>query len=217
MKKLITIAIALLVVFEFLSFTVNVVPVKFKKSKGDAAQLLRDGDIVFQTTESAQCKAVKLATHSPYSHCGIIFKENNKVYVYEALQPVKITPFNEWLNQGVNKKINVKRLKNADSLLTASVIQKMKTYAKKFLGKNYDFYFEWSDERIYCSEYVWKIYKNAADIEVGKLQQLKNFDLTSTEVKQILKERYGNTIPYNETVISPADIFNSDLLVSVSF
>lgn len=30
-----------------------------------------------------------------------------------------------------------------------------------------------------------------------------------------MKERYGNNIPFNEPVISPAAIFNSELLVTV--
>ena len=33
-------------------------------------------------------------------------------------------------------------------------------------NKDYDLYFEWSDDKIYCSELVWKIYKNGADIEL---------------------------------------------------
>jgi hypothetical protein len=34
-------------------------------------------------------------------------------------------------------------------------------------------------------------------------------------VKKKMKERYGNKIPLNEIVISPASIFNSELLVTV--
>ena len=36
-------------------------------------------------------------------------------------------------------------------------------------GKHYDFWFEWSDERIYCSELVWKIYRRGLGIELGEL------------------------------------------------
>jgi uncharacterized protein YycO len=72
--------------------------------------------------------------------------------------------------------------------------------------------FGWSDEKIYCSELVWKIYKRGADVEIGKLQQLSDFDLSSDIVKAKLKERYGDNIPMNETVISPAAIFESQLL-----
>ena len=75
--------------------------------------------------------------------------------------------------------------------------------------------FEWSDNKIYCSELIWKVYQRATGIEIGKLEKLSSFDLTSKTVKKIMKERYGNTIPMNETVISPAAVFESDLLITV--
>ena len=62
---------------------------------------------------------------------------------------------------------------------------------------------------------VWKIYQRATGIEVGKIQKLKEFDLSNDAVKQKMKERYGNNIPMNETVISPGAIFDSELLMTV--
>ncbi len=82
-------------------------------------------------------------------------------------------------------------------------------------GKDYDLAFGWSDDKIYCSELVWKIYQRATGIEVGKIQKLKEFDLSNDAVKQKMKERYGNNIPMNETVISPGAIFDSELLMTV--
>ena len=57
---------------------------------------LKDGDLIFQTSRSSQSKAIQLATNSQYSHCGIVFKEGNSFYVFEAVQPVKRTPLAEW-------------------------------------------------------------------------------------------------------------------------
>jgi hypothetical protein len=173
---------------------------------------LKTGDIVFQTTESSQCKAVQLATHSIYSHCGMIYIINNKTYVYEAVGPVKLTPYEEWVQHGKGSKLVVKRLKN---ILPEESISKMKTVADKYKGKEYDFVFEWSDERIYCSELVYKIYMEGAGIAVGKVERLKDFDLSHPAVKEKLKERYGDKIPYEEMVVSPAGIFNSELLYTV--
>lgn len=91
----------------------------------------------------------------------------------------------------------------------------MKEEGAKLLGKSYDSAFDWSDEKIYCSELVWKIYKRGAEVEVGKLQYLRDFDLTGEEVQQKLKERYGDKIPKDEIVVSPASIFNSSMLETV--
>ena len=176
---------------------------------------LKDGDLIFQTSRSSQSKAIQLATNSQYSHCGIVFKEGNSFYVFEAVQPVKRTPLAEWIARGEKGEFVVKRLKNAEQNLTPDVIQKMKEIGKGFYGKNYDSAFEWSDEKIYCSELIWKIYKRATGIEIGNLEKLGDFDLSSKVVKQKIKERYGEKIPLEELVISPASLFESDKLVTV--
>jgi uncharacterized protein YycO len=176
---------------------------------------LKNGDIIFQTSLSSQSKAIQLATKSKYSHCGIIYKEGNDFFVFEAVQPVQLTPLAKWIARGQNGKYVVKRLKNADNVLTPAVLAKMKAIAQQFKGKNYDITFEWSDDKIYCSELIWKIYQRAAGIKIGALQKLGDFDLSHDLVKQKMKERYGNNIPIAETVVSPAAIYDSPLLTTV--
>ena len=176
---------------------------------------IQNGDIIFQTSKSSQSKAIQIATNSKYSHMGLIYEIKGKYFVYEAIQPVRLTPLNKWINRGENKHYIVKRLKNSTEILTQSTLAKMKQVGEKFKGKNYDLFFEWSDSKIYCSELVWKIYKEGANIEIGKLQKLSDFDLSKNIVKQKMKERYGDEIPLNEKVISPAEMFNSDKLITI--
>ena len=174
-----------------------------------------DGDLIFQTSKSPQSNAIQLATKSKYSHCGIIYKIDGNFIVFEASSKVKKTPIKEWIKNGKDHIYVVKRLKNASEILTSATLEKMKLISNKFNGKNYDSTFEWSDEKIYCSELIWKIYYQATGIEIGKLKKLKDFDLTSLKVKQIMANRYGVKIPLNNTVISPDDIFKSELLFTV--
>jgi uncharacterized protein YycO len=176
---------------------------------------IKNGDLIFQTSLSRQSKAIQLATKSKFSHCGLIYKEGNDYYVFEAIQPVKRTPLDKWIARGQDGKYVIKRLKNADQVLTPMVITKMKQIGNQFNGKNYDLTFEWSDDKIYCSELIWKIYQRATGIEIGKLEKLGNFDLTNDAVKKKMKERYGEKIPTEEIVISPASIFDSELLTTV--
>ena len=177
--------------------------------------IIQSGDIIFQTSRSSQSKAIQLATKSKYSHMGVIYKIDGQFFVYEAVQPVKLTPLKEWVNRGENGHYVIKRLENADLILTSSTLSKMKQIGEQFKGKPYDIYFEWSDDKIYCSELVWKIYKLAANIEIGQLEKLSDFDLSNDIVKDKMKERYGNNIPLDEKVISPAAMFNSPDLIEV--
>jgi hypothetical protein len=181
----------------------------------DLEPTLQDGDIIFQISKSNQSKAIQLATKSKYSHMGMIYKKANKVYVFEAIQPVKLTTLENWVARGEKQHYVVKRLKESEKILSDQVKQKMKLIGEKFLGKDYDIYFEWSDNRIYCSELVWKIYKETVNIEIGNLEKLGNFDLSNKLVKKKLKERYGDKIPMNESVISPEAMFSSDKLWTV--
>lgn len=178
--------------------------------------LVKEGDLIFQTSLSAQSKAIQLATKSKYSHCGIIFKDKNGYFVLEAISQVKRTPLAQWIARGQGKAFVLKRLRHADQVLKPAVVMKMKKVGQDLSGKNYDLTFEWSDDRIYCSELIWKIYQRATGLEIGKLEKLRDFDLSNDIVRQKMKARYGTHIPLNETVISPASIFNSSLLSTVS-
>lgn len=176
---------------------------------------IKDGDIIFHESLSSQGAELKLSTKSQYTHMGIIYKMNGSYYVYEAVQPVKLTALEKWINRGKDGHYVIKRLRNADKVLTETNLKKMKSVGKQFRGRSYDNLFQWSDTRIYCSELVWKIYKRALNIEIGSLQRFKDFDLSHPRVKALIQKRYGNRINLNETVISPVQMFNSDLLVTV--
>jgi hypothetical protein len=63
-----------------------------------AAEQLRDGDIIFQTSRSDQSVAIQKATHSPCSHMGIVFLRNGSPYVYEAIDTVQYTPLRKWVD-----------------------------------------------------------------------------------------------------------------------
>lgn len=176
---------------------------------------IKEGDMIFQTSESKQCEAIRIATNSKFSHCGIVFIEKGEKYVFEAVQPVKYTPLENWITHGKENHFVVTRVKNASTLLGSETLQKMKNYAKGFNNKGYDNYFEWSDDKIYCSELIWKIYKNGAGIELCPLQKLKNFNLRDTRVQEILAERYGNKIPLEENVVAPSNLEQSKIITTI--
>lgn len=176
---------------------------------------LEEGDIIFHESKSEQATAIKLATKSKYTHVGIIFKYGKTFKVLEAIEPVKITDLPKFIERGTNDHYVIKRISNAKTKLTPETIQKMKEYGNSLLGKHYDLYFEWSDDRIYCTELVWKLYDKFTGIQLGKLKTLRDFDLSSKPVQTLMKKRYGKNIPYAEPVISPVDMFQSNELVTV--
>ena len=204
MRKLIFFLFAFVLAISLLSF-----------DSQEKKMLFRQGDIIFQISLSAQSQAIQLATKSNYSHCGIVFKEGENIFVYEAVQPVKKTLLKDWIKRGKNQQYVVKRLKKTNLIEREASIATLKKEVTKLLGKKYDIYFNWSDDAIYCSELIWKAYKRALNVELGKLEKLSDFDLSNPVVKKIIAQRYGKNIPLNESVISPARVFESDLLEEV--
>ncbi len=102
---------------------------------------LRNGDIIFQETASAQSKAIQLATHSRYSHVGIVYFRKGKPVVLEAVQPVRISSLSSFINRSVGGHYVVKRLKTAETVLTSAVLAKMEKAGRQMVGKNYDWAF----------------------------------------------------------------------------
>lgn len=175
----------------------------------------RNGDIVFQTSRSAQSLAIQIATKSPYSHMGIVYLQDGAPFVFEAVQPVKLTPLESWIDRGEHGKFVAKRLRDADTVLTSSTLQAMRAAGEALAGKDYDLYFEWSDDRIYCSELVWKIFERGAGIRLGELATMADFDLSHPTIQAKIKERFGDGVPLDEVVVSPAAMFEAENLVTV--
>jgi hypothetical protein len=176
---------------------------------------VRDGDLIFHTSRSSQSVAIQKATHSKYSHMGVIFLRAGKPYVFEAVSTVKYTPLKEWIDRGDGGRYVVKRLKDSSAVLTPAGVERLRSEARRYEGRAYDLTFEWSDERMYCSEVVWKMYDRALGVPIGRLQKLEDFDLTDPAVRAKMKQRYGSKLPKGETVISPVAMFESPRLIVV--
>lgn len=179
-----------------------------------AAPKLLDGDIIFQTSRSAQSEAIQQATRSRYSHMGLIFLRDGHPFVLEAVSTVRDTPLSEWIARGKDQHFVVYRL-NKSRALSPEDSARLRKVGESLIGKPYDLTFEWSDERIYCSELVWKVYNKALGLKLGALARLKDFNLDAPAVRKKMKERYGNHPPYDEIVISPEAILSSPLLARI--
>ena len=174
---------------------------------------LRSGDIIFQINPKGQGKAIQLATGSKFTHCGVIFIEGNDTMVYHAVNPVQKSKFKDFTEMGVNGEYWVKRL---DRNLTEDELKSMKKFAASQLGKPYDLKFMWSDNKMYCSEYVWKIYHNGIGVAVGTPKKMKEYALNNPVVQNIMRKRYGKNIPKEEKMIAPGDIFDFTGLIPVN-
>lgn len=199
----------LLVPFALLSLVAAFAVPEAAHKKAASATLLREGDLLFQHIGGAQGEALRLATRSPWTHVGIAFQEAGQWMVLEAVGPVKRTPLNEWIEQGAGHYV-AKRLRGEP--LGTEAMAKLRAAAKPYMGKAYDWQFLWSDDRIYCSELVWKLYAEGIGIHLCEPKPLRDYDLGSELVQRTMKERYDSAPPLDEPMVAPSTLFECGLL-----
>jgi len=174
-----------------------------------------DGDIVFHKSKSAQSPAVALATRSPYTHVGLITMRKGEPYVLEAVGPVRVISFERWKRQGIGQHVVVKRLKDRSAIESKANQKRMAAIAKRHMGKDYDGIFAWDDREMYCSELVYRVFLDGAGILLGKIERFRDLDLSSPEVKHLVKIRRGNDLDLAEPIVTPASIFDDPQLGTV--
>lgn len=172
---------------------------------------LRDGDILFQSLPHAPLvDAIEGSTHSPFSHCGIAHQTARGWVVLEAIGPVKETPVTAWIAQGREGAFAVYRLREPYRTHIPAMIAAAKTY----LGRPYDLRYELDDEKIYCSELVFKAYRSASGRELGRLQKLGDLDWKPFQAVIIAIER--GPVPLAREMITPRSLSEAADLEPIS-
>jgi len=149
---------------------------------------LKDGDIVFQSINTSQTLAIMVATHSVYSHVGIVEVTAEGPMVIEAVGPVRRVTLAHWVGQGIGDRIAIRRV---DGLTEAQGKQVVKA-AKALMGKPYDFYFFHDDEAIYCSELVYKAFARGPHMAVGKEEKIGDLSVDNFAVQKLIAQRWHN-------------------------
>ncbi len=166
-----------------------------------AEPALRPGDLVLETSTSAQSSAIQWATRSPWSHVGIVDAGPDGTFVVEALGRVSRTPWRAWRKRAARGgDLLVLRPRGIPAPLRAAAVDR----AKGFLGRRYDARFGWGDDRIYCSELVVKAYERAAHVSFGRRERLG--DLRTFGIRGELERRWGGPVPEDLVLVTPASI-----------
>jgi hypothetical protein len=173
------------------------------------------GDILFQTSKSQLGPALEIATGSKLTHCGVALYVDDTMFVYEAVGPVRRVPLDEWIRLGVDENFAVKRLENHSDVLLPDVVDKMIDVFDKFEGRDYDVQFNWSDERLYCSELVYKMFERGADVRLGKIQKFGEMNLDDDLVKFWLNVYFPDGADMDEDILTPVSIYNDTTLITV--
>jgi hypothetical protein len=215
MRKSFKVLVISIIFLSFLSFNSSAETIssiaynKFKVTPNIEALDIREGDFIFQHLPARLTRVIADITNSQYSHCGIIVKKPNGFYVLEAIGPVKETPLKEWINRGVGRRITVVRLKEQ----YRKDIPKIIKTARQFMRAPYDIQYEMDDEKIYCSELIYKAALNGSGLRIGRLVRLG--DLSWQPHEAFIRYITGGDLPLDREMITPEDIAKSEKVDTV--
>ena len=204
MKKLLII-LAIIVVATALPFSRMLVEVATAQSQ-PIEEIVKEGDVIFQTSESRQSPLIQIGTRSKITHCGIIVMRNGEPYVLETLKTLVLTPLDKFIARGKDGKYWLKR----------SDKENIKIEYGKYLGKSYDLAFSFDNDIYYCSELVYDIYLNQLGIKLCEPKKVGDYLILGTDQLSIIeKEMTRRGITKEQYAVAPVDIFKSDYLKSV--
>jgi hypothetical protein len=148
---------------------------------------LKEGDIIFQTSNTSQTLAILFASKSLYSHMGILKRlKNGDFVVVEAAGPVRETPLKNWIERGIFGRITIKRFQNASDTDRQKVLHAARTY----YGRPYDPFFLMETSRLYCSQLVYLAFEQGVGKRVGTLQTFKDLSLDNWAVRRLMESRW---------------------------
>ena len=167
---------------------------------------VREGDVIFHTSQSSQSPLIQIGTRSHITHCGIVVIKDGKPFVLETLKTLVLTPLDKFIARGKDGKYWLKR----------SDRENIKIQYAHYLGKPYDLAFSFSNDIYYCSELVYDIYKNQLGIELCKPKQVGDYLILGTDkLDKIENTMQRRGITKEQYAVAPVDIFNSNSLHSV--
>jgi len=162
----------------------------------------QEGDVIFQALPHQEVvDAIEGATDSDFSHCGIVARVNDQWVVYEAIGKVRETPLYDYLLRGRGRGFAVYRWKTSERERVPAILECTRT----MLGRPYDTRYKMDDERIYCSELIYKAYRAATGgAQVGQLVRLG--ELNWGKYERTIIELEGGPPPLDREMITPRDL-----------
>jgi hypothetical protein len=174
-----------------------------QKPRGD----FREGDVLFQHFDTQLCDMIRDVTESQLTHCGLVVFRDGKPFVLEAKSPaVSYVPLDRWFTQGWKGYYAHYRPKGVSRRRIREVVKA----AGALVGKTYDLQYQLSDEKIYCSELVYKGFLRGAKMEIGRPQKLG--DLKWQTHEGFIRLLAGGGLPLERMIVTPVSVASSSHL-----
>lgn len=179
---------------------------------GPDLSLIKEGDIIFNHNYVLSDSVFYKCSNEKETVTGLVLKHDNQLQVF-CMCPTptycSIKSFTKSCDD-----IDVKRLKNANGILTPPILKKIYKCVAVFDSTSFDQSLSWSDSAMYESELVWKIYQCSTGLRLGEPQAFSTLK-SNDNWKNLFSAREQKKLNNKEMAITPAMIFNSTYLYSI--
>ncbi len=187
---------------------------RFQSLRPEAATM-KTGDLVFIQSAARYATALGSAMPGTMNHVGVVFVTADGPQVVSAGNKLDQSSYDRFLRTNGSKgRIVIKRLADADRLLTDERMLPLKQFSFTSRGREFDYGFDWGDSTLYSSEYVYKAFDKGPGVQLGKKQTLASLGLDAAMAKQI-GDKYGTALSVDTEVVTPTSIFEDERLITV--
>ncbi len=176
---------------------------------------LKEGDIIFISIPNFLYRAIEKGTYSQTSHVGILLKKNEKWMVAESKVPVSgLSTLEEFLSRSNNSWFAIRRLSGG---LTAVQLKALKGACEARYGVLYDFSFNVNSTKLFCSKFVYEVFKEVCNIEVGTLESFNTLINKNPKALTVFwRLWFLGFIPYKKLTVTPQSQITDKCLKEVN-
>lgn len=185
---------------KFLVLTLLLLPLMLCQSILADYEPLKTGDILLVDMDCWSCQLIEDETFGPYSHSGLVINIGDKTYIGQSLEKVYLLELKYFKNFSTKPLMHL-RPKAMNEKGRKKLIHRYQTY---YDGIAFDHDFEWGDDSLYCSEFIYKLLDDVLDFEnflPRPMEYGRNW--------QAWRQYFRKDPPQGELGISPNDFFRS--------
>ncbi|AWM81065.1 hypothetical protein DKL61_12335 [Gammaproteobacteria bacterium ESL0073] len=168
---------------------------------------LEIGDIIFTCIAAQLFKSISKASLCWSNHVGIIIGHNGEDYlVAESRVPISTTTtLKRFIKRSNKRHYAVRRLNNP---LTEQQKLTVCSQVPQRLNILYHTGFKFDSKRQFCSKFVYEIYKEALNLEVGKIETFNDLLKSNPNANLTFwKLWFFGRIPWQRKTVTPASLW----------
>ena len=176
---------------------------------------LQDGDLIFIAIPNPLYRQVAEGTGSKASHVGIVLKNRDGDWmVAESTVPFsRYLPLEKFIRRSDKGWYCIRRLRDGFPMRQ---LEQLRHECDRRMGILYHPGFKFDSRRLFCSKFVYEVFRDTLKIEIGQLETFRALlDRQPETPLWFWRLWYFGRIPWSRRTVTPASQMETNLLRTV--